>query len=183
MGNQDINKLETATLAGGCFWCLDGVFSRLRGVEKVVSGYMGGHIDNPTYKQVCNGDTGHAEVVQIQFDPAQIGFADLLEIFFAVHDPTTLNRQGNDVGPQYRSAVFYHSAEQAVATRAVIDGLAAERAYDQAIVTEVTAATIFWPAEGYHQGYFDANPNQPYCMSVVGPKVRKAMEKFAAQLK
>ncbi|PHV10483.1 peptide-methionine (S)-S-oxide reductase MsrA [Chitinimonas sp. BJB300] len=174
---------EIATLAGGCFWCLEGVFSRLRGVEKVVSGYMGGHVDNPSYKQVCNADTGHAEVVQVYFDPTQIGFADLLAVFFAIHDPTTLNRQGNDIGSQYRSAVFYHSAEQATAVRLAIAQLNTEHAYDGPIVTEVASATTFWPAEAYHQGYFEVNPQQPYCMAVVAPKVRKFMEKFAGQLK
>ncbi|WP_269532254.1 peptide-methionine (S)-S-oxide reductase MsrA [Chitinimonas sp. BJYL2] len=176
-------SLQTATLAGGCFWCLEAVFLRLRGVEKVVSGYMGGQVDAPTYKQICNGDTGHAEVVQISFDPAQISYADLLEVFFVIHDPTTLNRQGNDVGTQYRSAIFYHDAEQHAAAQAAIAALTAEHAFDAPIVTEVTPAPTFWPAETYHQGYFDANPYQPYCMAVVAPKVRKAMAKFARQIK
>lgn len=172
-----------ATLAGGCFWCLDGVYTRLRGVERVVSGYMGGHIAHPTYKQVCNADTGHAEVVQIHYDPNEIRFEDLLEVFFVIHDPTTLNRQGNDVGPQYRSAIFYHSAEQRAAAEEAIAALTAERAFASPIVTELAPASTFWPAEGYHQGYFDANPYQPYCMAVVAPKVCKAVEKFAARLK
>lgn len=172
-----------ATLAGGCFWCLDGVYTRLRGVERVVSGYMGGHIEHPTYKQVCNADTGHAEVVQIHYDPNEIRFEDLLEVFFVIHDPTTLNRQGNDVGPQYRSAIFYHSPEQHAAAEAAIAALTAEHAFANPIVTELAPASTFWPAEGYHQGYFDANPYQPYCMAVVAPKVRKAVEKFAARLK
>ncbi|HEY9104324.1 peptide-methionine (S)-S-oxide reductase MsrA [Chitinimonas sp.] len=174
---------EIATLAGGCFWCLDGVFLRLRGIDKVVSGYMGGPLQNPTYKQVCNGDTGHAEVVQIHYDPAVISFADLLEVFFVIHDPTTLNRQGNDVGTQYRSAIFFHDAGQEKQARETIATLTAEQAYHNPIVTEVVPATTFWPAEGYHQGYFDANPYQPYCMAVVAPKVRKAIDKFSAKLK
>ncbi len=169
---------QIATLAGGCFWCLDGVFSRLRGVSRVVSGYMGGHTDNPSYKQICNGDTGHAEVVQVHYDPSLIGYADLLEVFFVIHDPTTLNRQGNDVGTQYRSAIFYHDAEQEQQARAAIAALALDGDLAGPIVTEVVPATTLWPAEDYHQGYFDANPYQPYCMAVVAPKVRKAMEKF-----
>lgn len=166
------------TLGGGCFWCLDGVFSRLRGVSRVVSGYMGGHTDNPSYKQICNGDTGHAEVVQVHYDPSLIGYTDLLEVFFVIHDPTTLNRQGNDVGTQYRSAIFYHDAEQEQQARAAIAALARDGDLAGPIVTEVVPATTLWPAEDYHQGYFDANPYQPYCMAVVAPKVRKAMEKF-----
>ncbi|GAB3264554.1 peptide-methionine (S)-S-oxide reductase [Chitinimonas naiadis] len=174
---------EIATLAGGCFWCLDGVFLRLRGIEKVVSGYMGGHLQDPSYKQVCGGDTGHAEVVQVHYDPAIISYADLLEVFFVIHDPTTLNRQGNDVGTQYRSAIFFHDAAQERTARETIAALAAEHAFDKPIVTEVVPAVTFWPAEGYHQGYFDANPYQPYCMAVVAPKVRKAIDKFSAKLK
>jgi len=169
---------QIATLAGGCFWCLDGVFSRLRGVSRVVSGYMGGLTDNPSYKQICNGDTGHAEVVQVHFDPSLIRYADLLEVFFVIHDPTTLNRQGNDVGTQYRSAIFYHDAEQEQQARAAIAALARDGDLAGPIATEVVPATNLWPAEDYHQGYFDANPYQPYCMAVVAPKVRKAMEKF-----
>ncbi|GLR12736.1 peptide methionine sulfoxide reductase MsrA [Chitinimonas prasina] len=169
---------QIATLAGGCFWCLDGVYSRLRGVSRVVSGYMGGHTDNPSYKQICNGDTGHAEVVQVHYDPSLIRYADLLEVFFVIHDPTTLNRQGNDVGTQYRSAIFYHDAEQEQQARAAIAALARDGDLAGPIVTELVPVTTLWPAEAYHQGYFDANPYQPYCMAVVAPKVRKAMEKF-----
>jgi peptide-methionine (S)-S-oxide reductase len=172
-----------ATLAGGCFWCLEAVFQRLDGVKSVVSGYMGGHVDNPTYKEVCGARTGHAEVVQIHFDASRIRFEDLLEVFFAIHDPTTLNRQGNDAGPQYRSAIFFHDAEQERLARAAVAHLGAARVFDATIVTEITAVSHFWPAETYHQGYFDANPNQPYCMAVVAPKVRKAMHKFADKLK
>jgi len=176
-------KHEVATLAGGCFWCLEAVFDRLDGVSKVVSGYMGGHVTAPSYKQVCNGDTGHAEVVQIEFDPERIRFADLLEVFFVIHDPTTLNRQGNDVGTQYRSAIFFHSAEQERAAREAIAALSQPGMLDERIVTEVTSAATFWPAEDYHQGYFDTNPYQPYCMSVVAPKVRKAIQKFSSRIK
>jgi peptide-methionine (S)-S-oxide reductase len=172
-----------ATLAGGCFWCLEGAFNRLSGVEEALSGYMGGAIGNPTYDQVCGGDTGHAEVVQIRFDPARVSYRELLEIFFVLHDPTTLNRQGNDVGSQYRSAIFFHDAEQQVQAEAVVARLTAERAFDRPIVTEITAASTFWPAENYHQRYFDQNPNQPYCMFVVGPKLAKFRAKYADRLK
>jgi peptide-methionine (S)-S-oxide reductase len=172
-----------ATLAGGCFWCIEGAFNRLSGVEEALSGYMGGAIGNPTYDQVCGGDTGHAEVVQIRFDPARVSYRELLEIFFTLHDPTTLNRQGNDVGSQYRSAIFFHDAEQQVQAEAVVARLTAERAFDRPIVTEITAASTFWPAENYHQRYFDQNPNQPYCMFVVGPKLAKFRAKYADRLK
>jgi peptide-methionine (S)-S-oxide reductase len=172
-----------ATLAGGCFWCLEGAFNRLSGVEEALSGYMGGAIGNPTYDQVCGGDTGHAEVVQIRFDPARVSYRELLEIFFVLHDPTTLNRQGNDVGSQYRSAIFFHDAEQQAQAEAVVARLTAERAFDRPIVTEITAASTFWPAENYHQRYFDQNPNQPYCMFVVGPKLAKFRAKYADRLK
>lgn len=172
-----------ATLAGGCFWCTEAVFLRLRGVQRVVSGYMGGAIEHPTYKQICTGSTGHAEVIQITFDDSEIGFADLLAVFFGTHDPTTLNRQGNDSGTQYRSAVFYHTEEQAQIARATIAELTATGEFDRPIVTEVTAASTFWPAEDYHQNYFAINPNQPYCAAVVAPKVRKVIDKFSAKLK
>ena len=172
-----------ATLAGGCFWCLESAFNRLSGVEKALSGYMGGATDNPTYHQVCSGDTGHAEVVQIRFDPDRIGYRDLLQIFFTLHDPTTLNRQGNDTGTQYRSAIFWHDAVQKAEAEALIAQLTAEQTFDRPIVTQVAEAATFWPAEDYHQRYFDQNPNQPYCMFVVGPKLAKFREKFAARLK
>lgn len=174
---------EIATLAGGCFWCLEAVFTELRGVEKVVSGYMGGHTLNPTYKEICYEDTGHAEVVQITFDPSVVTFKELLEVFFTIHDPTTLNRQGGDVGSQYRSAIFYHSDAQRVAAEQVIAELTAEGIWRDPIVTEITAAPVFYPAEGYHQEYFANNPNQPYCLGVVAPKVAKARQKFFAKLK
>ncbi len=174
---------ERATLAGGCFWCIETVFNRLRGVESAVSGYMGGHTDNPTYEAVCSGNTGHAEVVQVSFDPDVISYRDLLDVFFTLHDPTQLNRQGNDVGTQYRSAIFWHTPEQKAEAEAVIAELAAAKQFAAPIVTEVTEATTFYPAEAYHQRYFEQNPQQPYCQVVVAPKVAKAQAKFAARLK
>lgn len=175
--------LETATLAGGCFWCIETVFNQLQGVESAVSGYMGGHAPHPTYKAICNGDTGHAEVVQVRFDPDVMPYRDLLEIFFTLHDPTQLNRQGNDVGTQYRSAIFWHAPEQKTEAEAVIAELTTAKQFDAPIVTEVTEAETFYPAEDYHQGYFDQNPNQPYCQFVVAPKVAKARAKFVERLK
>lgn len=174
---------ELATLAGGCFWCLEAVFDRLQGVQDVVSGYSGGQVPQPTYSQVCNGTTGHAEVVQITFDPSQVSFRELLEVFFTIHDPTTLNRQGGDVGTQYRSAIFYHSNEQKAAAEQVIRQLEQERVWKNPIVTEVTPFTAFYPAEDYHQEYFANNPNQPYCQIVVAPKVVKFRKKFLEKLK
>ena len=174
---------EIATLAGGCFWCIESVFNRLRGVESAVSGYMGGQMLNPTYKDICNGETGHAEVVQVTFDPAEISYREVLEIFFTLHDPTQLNRQGNDVGSQYRSAVYWHTPEQKAESEAVIAALTTAKQFDAPIVTEVTEAEMFYPAEDYHQGYFDQNPNQPYCQFVVAPKVVKARAKYAGRLK
>lgn len=174
---------ETATLAGGCFWCLEAAYLQLKGVESVVSGYMGGQVDRPTYEQVCSGRTGHAEVVRITFDPEVIGYEDLLEVFFAIHDPTTLNRQGNDVGTQYRSAIYWHGPEQKAAAEAMVARLAAEGAYTSPIVTEIAEAATFWPAEDYHQDYFALHPNQGYCQFVVAPKVVKVRAKFAERLK
>ena len=174
---------EIATLAGGCFWCLEAAYLQLKGIESVVSGYMGGQIDNPTYDQVCSGRTGHAEVVRIAFDPAVIGYEDLLAVFFAIHDPTTLNRQGNDVGTQYRSAIYWHSPEQKAAAEAMVARLTAEGAYANPIVTEITEAVTFWPAEDYHRDYFANHPNQGYCQFVVAPKVVKVRAKFAERLK
>jgi peptide-methionine (S)-S-oxide reductase len=167
-----------ATLAGGCFWCIETVFNRLRGVQSAVSGYMGGHTTNPTYKDICNGDTGHAEVVQVTFDPDVIAYRDLLEVFFTLHDPMQLNRQGNDVGTQYRSAIFWHTPEQRAEAETVIAELTSSKHFDAPIVTELSAASTFYPAEDYHQGYFEQNPGQPYCQFVVAPKVAKAQEKF-----
>lgn len=177
------NNLETATLAAGCFWCLEAVFDDLKGVKDVVSGYSGGHTENPDYREVCDGNTGHAEVTQIKFDPEEISFQDILRVFFAVHDPTTLNRQGNDVGTQYRSAIFYHNAEQKRVSAEVIDEVTKEGIYNNPIVTEVTAFDKFYPAEDYHQEYFANNPNQPYCATVVAPKVAKFRQKFVERLK
>src|SRR5688500_5021101 len=164
---------ETATLAAGCFWCVEAVFDDLVGVIDVVSGYSGGHKDNPTYQEVCSETTGHAEVVQIKFDPDELSYEDLLRIYFTVHDPTQLNRQGNDMGTSYRSAIFYHSDAQRESAEKIIKEITEEGIYDNPIVTEVTPLDKFWPAEDYHQDYFANNPNQPYCAAVVAPKVSK----------
>jgi peptide-methionine (S)-S-oxide reductase len=172
-----------ATLAGGCFWCLEAVFEQLRGVERVVSGYAGGSVPNPTYQHVCTGTTGHAEVVQVIFDPAAISYREILEVYFALHDPTTLNRQGADIGTQYRSAIFYHTAEQKRIAEELIAELSAEGIWDGRIVTEVAPLTTFYPAEDYHQGYYRQNPNQGYCRAVITPKVAKLRKSFAAKLK
>ena len=172
---------EIATLAGGCFWCLEGVYAEARGISKVVSGYMGGQVDNPTYEAVCGGRTGHAEVVQLTFDPGEITFRDILAVFFAIHDPTTLNRQGNDVGTQYRSAIYYHSGEQEQTAREAMAEAATD--FDAPLVTEVTPAGTFYPAEDYHQNYYASHSFQPYCMFVVSPKVKKFRAKFAAMKK
>lgn len=178
-----MSKTETATLAGGCFWCLEAVFDDLQGVTDVVSGYMGGAVANPGYEAVCGGKTGHAEVIQVKFDPAVLPFRDLLEVFFAIHDPTTLNRQGADAGTQYRSAIFCHSAEQTATAREVIANLDGAKLWDDPIVTEVVDASVFYPAEDYHQEYFKRNPYQGYCMAVVSPKLSKFRQKFTARLK
>jgi len=175
--------LQTATLAGGCFWCLEAVFDEIKGVHSVESGYTGGHIDNPTYRAVCSGDTGHAEAVQVKFDPAIVSFRDLLNVFFAIHDPTTPNRQGADVGIQYRSAVFYHDDAQKTTADALIRELNAQKIWDHPIVTEVTKLDRFHAAEGYHQEYFANNPNQPYCQVVVAPKVTRFRKHFLGMLK
>lgn len=174
---------EVATLGGGCFWCLEAVFDELRGVTDVVSGYSGGQVENPTYEQVCGGHTGHAEVVHVTFDPDEISFRDLLGVFFTIHDPTTLNRQGADVGTQYRSAIFYHSPEQQRVAEEVIRELEADRLWDGPIVTQVVPFTRFYPAEAYHQDYFARNPGQGYCQVVVGPKVAKFRKHFFDRLK
>jgi peptide-methionine (S)-S-oxide reductase len=174
---------EMATLAGGCFWCLEAVYDQTKGVVSVESGYMGGTTPNPTYEQVCTGRTGHAEVVRIAFTPAVISFRELLEIFFAIHDPTTLNRQGNDVGTQYRSAIFYHSPEQKRAAEEMIATLTREKVYADPIVTEVVPAGPFYRAEDYHQNYFARNPLQSYCTFVVAPKVATFRRHFATRLK
>lgn len=174
---------ELATLAGGCFWCTDAIFRDLKGVDKVESGYAGGHVPNPSYSQVCDGTTGHAEGIEITFDPKVISFHDLLVIFFTTHDPTTLNRQGADAGTQYRSAVFTHSEEQKQTAHQVIKEIEAEKLYSSLIVTEVTPFTNFYPAEGYHQDYFANNPSQGYCRIVIAPKVTKFREHFREKLK
>ena len=175
---------EVATLAGGCFWCLEAVFDQFKGVESVESGYMGGDSPNPSYEDICTGDTGHAEVVRVTFDPAVVGFRDLLAVFFTIHDPTTPNRQGNDVGTQYRSAIFFHSPEQEQAAREVIARLSAEKLWSNPIVTEVVPASTFWQAEDYHQEYFARVGSQnPYCSFVVEPKVAKFRKAFTDRLK
>ena len=174
---------EVATLAGGCFWCLEAVYQDMEGVRSVASGYMGGQVDNPSYQDVCTGATGHAEVVQLTFDPEVTSYREILEVFFAIHDPTTRNRQGNDVGTQYRSAIFYHDERQRAAAEELIRELNAERIWASPIVTEVQPAVRFYKAEDYHQEYFQNNPQQPYCAYVVAPKVRKFHEKFAAKLR
>jgi peptide-methionine (S)-S-oxide reductase len=174
---------EVATLAGGCFWCLEAVYVELNGVETVVSGYAGGQVKNPNYDQICGGRTGHAEVVQATFDPSLISFKELLEVFFTIHDPTTLNRQGNDVGTQYRSSIMYHDDEQKRTAEQTIAELSAARIWDQSIVTEVVPLDEFYPAESYHQQYFERNPEQSYCQIIVAPKVAKTRQKFTAKLK
>ncbi len=174
---------ELATLAGGCFWCLEAVFDDLRGVDSVESGYMGGKTANPSYEEVCSGETGHAEVAQLSFDPKQVSFKEILEVFFVIHDPTTLNRQGNDVGTQYRSAIFYHSAGQKAVAEQVIANMSAAKIYEDPIVTEVVPASKFYVAEDYHQEYFRRNPAQPYCAFVVRPKVAKFRKHFLEKLK
>lgn len=172
-----------ATLGGGCFWCVEGALNQLAGVSKVISGYTGGHTDNPTYEDICTGSTGHAEVAQITFDPAVIDYRTLLITFFAIHDPTTLNRQGNDRGTQYRSVIYTHDAEQEAIARKLIADLEANRVWDDPIVTEISPLPKFYPAENYHQDYFAKNPFQPYCMAVVGPKVQKIREQFKELIK
>jgi len=174
---------EVATLGGGCFWCLEPLFKALKGVDSVVSGYAGGHVTNPTYRQVCNGNTGHAEVVQITFDPAVIGFRDLLDVFFTMHDPTTKDRQGADVGPQYRSIVLTHGPEQEATARRAIAEVEKAGIWGAPIVTEVVPFTVFYPAEDYHQDYFLNNPSQGYCRAVIAPKVAKFRQKYLERLR
>jgi peptide-methionine (S)-S-oxide reductase len=174
---------EVATLAGGCFWCLEAVYDELKGVLDVTSGYAGGHVVNPSYQQVCGGDTGHAEVVRIAFDPSRVSYREILEVFFTIHDPTTLNRQGADVGTQYRSAIYYHSDEQKRVAEEVMAEITASGIWKNPIVTELTPAPEFYPAEEYHQEYFARNPNQGYCQVVVAPKVAKFRSKFLSKLR
>lgn len=176
-------QLEVATLGGGCFWCLDAIYRDVQGVERVVSGYSGGHVPNPTYEQVCGKRTGHAEVVQVWYDSSVITYDDILYIFWRIHDPTTLNRQGNDVGPQYRSAIFFHDEAQKAAAERTRDETVAARVWSDPIVTEIVPFDVFYEAEGYHQDYFNNNPNQPYCVYVVDPKVKKFRKSFQDRLK
>jgi len=175
-------ETELATLGGGCFWCVEAPMKELRGVRGVTSGYAGGHVENPTYEQVCSETTGHAEVVQVEFDPDEITYRELLEVFFAVHDPTTVNRQGPDVGSQYRSAVFYHGEEQREVAEALIEEFEREGVYDE-VVTEVEPLETFYEAEEYHQDYYEKNPNQPYCAVQIPPKLEKVREKFAGKIR
>jgi len=174
---------ELATLAGGCFWCLEAVFEQLRGVTKVVSGYSGGQVPNPSYEAVCTGTTGHAEVVQVTFDPDELSYRDLLRVFFTLHDPTTLDRQGGDMGTQYRSAIFYHDDEQRRTAEEVVRELEAEHVFDDPIVTRIEPLQAFYPAEEYHREYYRRNPNQPYCRAVIAPKVAKLRSKYLEKLK
>lgn len=174
---------DIATLAGGCFWCLEAVYDQVKGVQSVESGYIGGQVDAPTYEQVCSGRTGHAEAVRITFDPRMVTYRDLLNVFFVIHDPTTLNRQGNDIGTQYRSGIFYHSPEQQQIAQEVIAAVTRERVYPNPIVTEVVPATRWYEAEAYHQEYFARNPFEGYCAYVVGPKVAKFRQRYASLLK
>jgi len=181
-GMADQQRTETATFGGGCFWCTEAVFQQLRGVKSVVSGYAGGSVPQPTYEQVCSKKTGHAEVIQVVFDPGQISYADLLEVFFHTHDPTTVDRQGNDTGPQYRSVIFYHTDAQRRTAEDVKGRLQAAGAFGAPIVTQIESLKEFWPAEGYHQNYFAANPRQPYCSYVIAPKVEKLRKTYAEKL-
>lgn len=176
--NKMENKLAYATFGGGCFWCVESCFNMLKGVDSVISGYSGGHKANPTYEEVCTGDTGHAEVVQIAYDPAVISYKQLMEVFLFLHDPTQLNRQGNDIGTQYRSVVFYNSEEQKKETEEALKESEAKQQWNGKYVTQVVPFEKFWPAEAYHQGYYKENPNQPYCSAVVGPKIQKFKKYF-----
>jgi peptide-methionine (S)-S-oxide reductase len=180
---QTNQNAAVATLAGGCFWCLEAVYDDMQGIESVLSGYMGGRVENPTYQQVCTGTTGHAEVVQVTYDPDVVTYRDLLEVFFTIHDPTTLNRQGNDVGTQYRSAIFYHNEAQKETAEFLIAELEKAHVWDSPIVTEVAPLDTFYPAEDYHQDYYQNNAYQPYCQFVVRPKLEKFRQKFAERRK
>ncbi|KAF2519338.1 peptide-methionine (S)-S-oxide reductase MsrA [Flavobacterium salilacus subsp. salilacus] len=180
---MDNTKTETAIFAGGCFWCTEAFFIDLKGVEKVVSGYIGGKTENPTYKEVCSGYTGHAEAIKITFNPDEVAYEDLLEIFFATHDPTTLNRQGADVGTQYRSEIFYTTEAQKTTAENFIKLLTGQNIFDKKIVTKVSKATTFYPAEDYHQDYYAQNENQPYCQAVITPKLEKLKKNYKSKLK
>src|SRR4030042_1020971 len=183
MDNDTKYSTEVATLAGGCFWCLEAVYDQLKGVLNVVSGYSGGQVSNPSYKTVCTGETGHAEVVQVTFNPLIITYRELLEVFFTIHDPTTLNRQGADVGTQYRSAIFYHDPDQKSISEEVLQELEHEMIWDKPIVTELIPSTVFYSAEDYHQEYFQRNPYQGYCSAVIAPKVAKFRKMYLEKLK
>ena len=176
-------KYEKAVFANGCFWCTEAIFKRVKGVESIMPGYAGGTVPNPTYEQVCNGNTGYAEAIEIEYDPKEISYEELLEIFFATHDPTTLNRQGNDVGTQYRSAIFFNNEEEKSIAKKVIDKLTADKLFDNPIVTTLEPLEKFYPAENYHHDYFDQNRDQPYCQFVISPKIQKFKEKFADKMK
>jgi peptide-methionine (S)-S-oxide reductase len=180
---NDNKDMEIATFAGGCFWCTEAIFLEIKGVKKVVSGYIGGTTLNPTYSEICTGTTGHAEAIQITFDPSKVGFEDLLEVFFGTHDPTTLNRQGADVGTQYRSAIFYHSEDQMKKAQNYITLIAKEKLYDREIVTKVSPATKFYAAEDYHQNYYNQNASQGYCQMVIAPKLEKLRKYYSSKLK
>jgi peptide-methionine (S)-S-oxide reductase len=180
---NDNKDMEIATFAGGCFWCTEAIFLEIKGVKKVVSGYIGGTTLNPTYSEICTGTTGHAEAIQITFDPSEVGFEDLLEVFFGTHDPTTLNRQGADVGTQYRSAIFYHSEDQMEKAQNYITLIAKEKLYDREIVTKVSPATKFYAAEDYHQNYYNQNASQGYCQMVIAPKLEKLRQYYSSKLK
>ncbi len=177
---MDLNNLQKVTFGGGCFWCVESCFNMLNGVESAISGYSGGHTQNPTYEEVCSGETGHAEVVQISYDPKIISYEQLLDVFFFLHDPTQLNRQGNDIGTQYRSVIYYSNEAEKLKAEEAIAKIDASGKYSGKVVTELTAFQKFWPAEQYHQGYYEANPNQPYCSAVVGPKIAKFKKHFGA---
>lgn len=177
---MDIQKI---TFGNGCFWCTEAIFETLKGVKKVTSGYMGGQVKNPTYEQVCNGTTGHAEVIELEYDADELSFDELLLVFFKTHNPTTLNRQGNDIGTQYRSVIFYHTREQKEQAEAMIKRLTDEKVFDQPIVTEVTPASMFYKAENYHQNYFNNNPGNPYCAAVIQPKLYKFAKEFTEKIK
>jgi peptide-methionine (S)-S-oxide reductase len=181
--DDGMTEFKLATFGGGCFWCTEAIFRRLNGVEKVVSGYSGGHVDNPTYAQVCTGTTGHAESIQITYDPAKVSYEKLLEVFWKTHDPTTKDRQGNDVGPQYRSVIFYHDAEQKNLAKSYKAKLEAEHIWNRPIVTEIVPFTKFWPAEAYHQNYYNNNPAKSYCAFVITPKIEKFKKVFKERLK
>lgn len=180
---MDDKNLKQITFGGGCFWCVESCFNMLKGVDSAVSGYSGGHTENPTYEEVCTGETGHAEVVQLTYDPKVISYEKLLEVFFFLHDPTQLNRQGNDIGTQYRSVIYYNSDEEKQLAEKKISEINASGKYSGKVVTELTKFEKFWPAETYHQGYYNANPTQPYCSAVVGPKIQKFKKHFEKDLK